>query len=67
MFPSVIEQVIAQRENDDVPVDEDTIIFMDNTTSWQGRSDWVCVWGCTHHQPTQHAGTIQVSSRKVLV
>ena len=34
MFPSVIEQVVAQGVNDDVVVDEDTILFMHDTTSW---------------------------------
>ena len=35
MLPSVIEQVVAQGVNDDVVVDENTILFMHNTTSWK--------------------------------
>ena len=35
MLPSVIDQVVAQGENDDVVLDEDTILFMDGTTSWE--------------------------------
>ena len=35
MLPSVIEQVVAQRVNDDVVVDEDMILFMHDTTSWE--------------------------------
>ena len=35
MLPSVIEQVVAQGVNDDVVVDEDTILFMHDTTSWE--------------------------------
>ena len=35
MLPSAIEQVVAQGVNDDVVVDEDTILFMDDTTSWE--------------------------------
>ena len=35
MLPSVIEQVVAQGVNDDVIVDEDTILFMHDTTSWE--------------------------------
>ena len=35
MFPSVIEQVVAQGVNDDVVVDENTILFMHDTTSWK--------------------------------
>ena len=34
MLPSVIEQVVAQGVNDDV-VDENTILFMHDTTSWK--------------------------------
>ena len=34
MLPSVIEQVVAQGVNDDVVVDENTILFMHDTTSW---------------------------------
>ena len=33
--PSVIEQVVAQGVNDDVVVDENTILFMHDTTSWK--------------------------------
>ena len=32
MLPSVIEQVVAQGVNDDVVVDENTILFMHDTT-----------------------------------
>ena len=35
MLPSVIEQVVAQVVNDDVVVDENTILFMHDTTSWK--------------------------------
>ena len=35
MLPSVIEQVVAQGVNDDVIVDENTILFMHDTTSWE--------------------------------
>ena len=35
MLPSVIEQVVAQGVNDDVVVDEDTILFIHDTTSWE--------------------------------
>ena len=35
MLPSVIEQVVAQGVNDDVVVDENTILFMHDTTSWE--------------------------------
>ena len=35
MLPSVIEQVVAQGVNDDVVVDENTILFMYDTTSWK--------------------------------
>ena len=35
MLPSVIEQVVTQGVNDDVVVDEDTILFMHDTTSWE--------------------------------
>ena len=35
MLPSVIEQVVAQGVNDDVVVDENTILFMQDTTSWK--------------------------------
>ena len=35
MLSSVIEQVVAQGVNDDVIVDEDTILFMHDTTSWE--------------------------------
>ena len=35
MLPNVIEQVVALGVNDDVVVDEDTILFMDDTTSWE--------------------------------
>ena len=35
MLLSVIEQVVAQGVNDDVIVDEDTILFMHDTTSWE--------------------------------
>ena len=35
MLPSVIERVAAQGVNDDVVVDEDTILFMHDTTSWE--------------------------------
>ena len=35
MLPSVIEQVVAQGVNDDVVVDENTILFMHDTTSWK--------------------------------
>ena len=35
MLPSVIEQVVAQGVNDDVVVDEDTILFMEDTTNWE--------------------------------
>ena len=35
MLPSVIEQVVAQRVNDDVVVDENTILFMHDTRSWK--------------------------------
>ena len=35
MLPSVIEQVIAQGVDDDVVVDENTILFMHDTTSWK--------------------------------
>ena len=31
----VIEQVVAQGVNDDVVVDENTILFMHDTTSWK--------------------------------
>ena len=33
MLPSVIEQVVAQGVNNDVVVDEDTILFIHDTTS----------------------------------
>ena len=35
MLPSVIEQVVAQGVNDDVVVDENTILFMHDTTGWK--------------------------------
>ena len=35
MLPSVIEQVVAQGVDDDVVVDENTILFMHDTTSWK--------------------------------
>ena len=35
MLPSVIEQVVAQGVNNDVVVDEDTILFIHHTTSWE--------------------------------
>ena len=35
MLPSVIEQVVAQGVNDDVVVDENTILLMHDTTSWK--------------------------------
>ena len=35
MLPSVIEQVIAQGVDDDVVVDENTILVMHDTTSWK--------------------------------
>ena len=35
MLPSVIEQVVAQGVNDDVVVDENTILFMHDMTSWK--------------------------------
>ena len=35
MLPSVIEQVVAQGVNDDVVVDENTILFMHVMTSWK--------------------------------
>ena len=35
MPPSVIEQVVAQGVNDDVVVDENTILVMHDTTSWK--------------------------------
>ena len=35
VLPSVIEQVVAQGVNDDVVVDEDTILFMEDTTNWE--------------------------------
>ena len=35
MLPSVIEQVVAQGVNDDVVVDEDTILFIHDATSWE--------------------------------
>ena len=35
MLSSVIEQVVAQGVNDDVVVDENTILFMYDTTSWK--------------------------------
>ena len=35
MLPSVIEQVVAQGVNDDVVVDENTILVMHDTTSWK--------------------------------
>ena len=35
MLPSVTEQVVAQGVNDDVVVDENTILFMYDTTSWK--------------------------------
>ena len=35
MLPSVIEQVVAQGVNDDVVVDENTILFMHDTTIWK--------------------------------
>ena len=35
MLPSVIEQVVAQGVNDDVVVDENTILFMHDTTNWK--------------------------------
>ena len=35
MLPSVIEQVVAQGVNDDVVVDENTILFMHDTMSWK--------------------------------
>ena len=35
MLPSVIEQVVAQGVNDDVVIDENTILFMHDTTSWK--------------------------------
>ena len=34
-LPSVIEQVLTQEVNNDVVVDEDTILFKDDTTSWE--------------------------------
>ena len=35
MLPSGIEQVVAQGVNDDVVVDENTILFMQYPTSWK--------------------------------
>ncbi len=35
MLPCVLEQVVTGRENDHVVVDEDTILFMDDTTVWE--------------------------------
>ena len=35
MLSSVIEQVVAEGMNDDVVVDEDMILFMVDTTSWE--------------------------------
>ena len=35
MLPSVIEQVVAQGVNDDVVIDENTILFMHDATSWK--------------------------------
>ena len=35
MLPSVIEQVVAQGMNNDVVIDENTILFMHDTTSWK--------------------------------
>ena len=35
VLPSVIEQVVAQGVNDDFVVDEDTILFMEDTTNWE--------------------------------
>ena len=35
MLPSVIAKVVDQVGNDDVVVDEDTILSMDDTTSWE--------------------------------
>ena len=35
MLPSVIEQVVAQRVNDDLVIDEDTNLFMHYTTRWE--------------------------------
>ena len=35
MLPSVMGQVVAQGVNDDVVVDENTILFMHDTTSWK--------------------------------
>ena len=35
MLRSVIEQVVAQGVNDDVVVDENTVLFMYDTTSWK--------------------------------
>ena len=35
MLPSVIEQVVAQGVNNDVVIDENTIFFMHDTTSWK--------------------------------
>ena len=37
MLPSVIEQVVAQGVNDDIVVDENTILFMHDTTSWKAQ------------------------------
>ena len=33
--PSAIEQVVAQNESDDVVVGEGTILFIEDTTSWE--------------------------------
>ena len=35
MLPSVIEQVVAQGVNNDVVIDENTILFMHDMTSWK--------------------------------
>ena len=35
VIEQVIEQVVAQGVNDDVVVDENTILFMHNTMSWK--------------------------------
>ncbi len=35
MLPCILEQIVTGRENDHVVVDEDTILFMDDTTVWE--------------------------------
>ena len=41
---SVVEQVLTQEVNDDVVVDKDTILFKDDTTSWEALDvhDHIC-------------------------